>query len=87
MVTGARDDLFDVAVLMSTDTDLVPALEQVAEAGKTVEVAAWDGNNRNPRLTVHGRQTWCHWLDRRWYDRVCDPTDYTLPQPPPQMEP
>jgi len=87
MVTGAIADEFDVAVLMSSDTDLVPALEQVLAAGKRVEVACWNGPDRNPRLVVPGVNIWCHWLDRRWYDRVADRTDYTVDQGIPPTEP
>lgn len=87
MVTGALRDEFDVAVLVSSDTDLVPALEQVIEAGKRAEVAGWDGDKRNPRLTVQGRSIWCHWLDGQWYERVADRTDYTIDQGTPSSEP
>jgi hypothetical protein len=81
MVTGAVRDEYDVAVLMSVDTDLVPALEQVRDAGKRAEVAAWSGSGASrSRLNLSGGGVWCHWLDRQWYDRLCDPTDYTQPQ-------
>lgn len=84
MVMGAMRDDFDVAVLVSADTDLVPALEVVCELGKRCEVASW----RNPadpvyrsRLAVRDRNLWCHWLDEPAYRRVEDSTDYTQPQP------
>lgn len=79
MVMGAVENRYDVAFLVSSDTDLVPALEQVCDAGKVAEVANWTGRQRNPRLWVPGQSVWCHWLDRSWYDRVADPTDYTQP--------
>jgi uncharacterized LabA/DUF88 family protein len=80
MVTGAHADAYDVAILMSADSDLLPALEQVMDAGKRVEVATWDGPGSRSRLSLPGKNIWCHWLDRQWYDRLHDPTDYTLPQ-------
>jgi hypothetical protein len=83
MVMGAMRDQFDVAVLVSADTDLVPALEVVCTLGKRCEVASW----RDPadpiyrsRLRVKDRRIWCHWLDEPAYRRVEDATDYTQPQ-------
>lgn len=77
MVTGAMRDEFDVGILFSADTDLVPALEQVRGAGKVCEVAAWHSPNRYaPRLQIAGRNPWCHWLDELDYRRVRDNTDY-----------
>ncbi len=74
-------DEYDTAVLMSSDTDLVPALEAVLDCGKRCEVAAWQNKGgRSSRLSIPGRNLWCHWLDRRAYDLVADPTDYTVPQ-------
>lgn len=81
MVTGADKDEYDVAVLMSADTDLVPAVEQVLDTGKRVEVAAWYGSRIRSRLSLPHSNVWCHWLDQSWYDRLHDPTDYTTPQP------
>lgn len=77
MAMGAVRDAFDVAILMSADTDLVPAIEAVLEAGKRAEVAAWDPHRGAWRLSVPGRKIWCHWLGRADFDRVSDPTDYT----------
>lgn len=57
MAMGAVNDADDVAVLVSADTDLVPALEAVMEAGKRVEVASWwptratDRGSRSPTGT------------------------------------
>lgn len=82
MVMGAVRDEFDVAVLMSADTDLVPALEAVVGLGKRVEVASWKpASGWGSRLVVPGRNVWCHWLDRADFDRVRDDTDYTVPVP------
>lgn len=82
MVMGAMRDEYDVAVLASADTDLVPALETVLELGKRCEVVAWQAKGgRNSRLSIPGRNLWCHWLKHRDYENLCDPTDYTKPQP------
>lgn len=80
MVMGARNNEYDVAVLVSADTDLIPALEAVRDLGKVVEVAAWDGPLRNSRLSLRPN-VWCHWLNESDYRLVGDPTDYTVPQP------
>lgn len=84
---GAERDEYDVAVLFSADTDLLPALEQARAAGKKVEVAAWKPDRGYAsRLTLRGM--WCHYLGRTDYQMVADPTDYTRPGvEPPQVEP
>lgn len=77
----ALEDQYDVGVLMSTDSDLKPALETVASfTGKRVEVAAWSGENRyNERLSIEGVPLWCHWLHRDVYEKVRDNTNYSRP--------
>ncbi|MEX1093416.1 MAG: NYN domain-containing protein [Acidimicrobiia bacterium] len=72
---------FDVGVLMSTDTDLKPALEAVADAGTArTEVAAWSKpHSYSRRLSISGRKLWCHWLDETDYHRVQDTRDYNIP--------
>lgn len=75
-VTMAIDGLYDVGVIMSTDTDLLPALDFTRNryAGvRHVAVAAWDGRRR---LASPDRNIWCHWLSRADYDAVADTTDY-----------
>ncbi len=74
---GAERDAYDVAVLFSADTDLLPALEEARAAGKHVEVAAWKPDRGfASRLSLP--KMWCHYLTRRDYDSVADPTDYRL---------
>ncbi len=74
---------YDVGILMSTDTDLKPALEAVAELtharGKPrAEVAAWSApGQRSRRLAISSRNLYCHWLGKDAYDEVADPTDYS----------
>jgi hypothetical protein len=85
MVMGAKEDDYDVAVLFSGDTDLIPAVEGVRRLGKIAEVASWrslPGYERMSRLTTPGvPNPWCHWLDKDDYGRLWDPTDYTKPLP------
>lgn len=80
MVKGALRDNYDVAVLVSADTDLLPAVEAVLDDGKRVEVVSWrPDKGRGSRLELPRRNIWCHWLDRVDFDRVRDDTDYAHP--------
>jgi hypothetical protein len=76
---------YDVAIVMSADTDLRPALEAVValrEAGSTieVEVAAWKTKRYHQRLSLlgGGAPQWppCHSLDRSAYEAVQDKSKY-----------
>jgi len=79
-VIMAMEEAFDVGVIMSTDTDIKPALEYVLREGSPVaEVAAWRSDRSNRRLSVKGHHLWCHYLYRSDYDLVCDHTHYTIP--------
>lgn len=77
----AMQRAYDVGVMFSSDTDLLPALETVTEqALARVEVAAWSNTFR---LRFGGTtRPWCHHLTARDYEAVMDPTDYTKPSPP-----
>jgi uncharacterized LabA/DUF88 family protein len=82
-VTMAAQGDYEVGILMSTDTDLKPALEEVAAlAGNRsprCEVAAWSAPGvHSRRLSISGTHVWCHWLGPEDYKRVADPTDYTI---------
>ena len=73
----AIDGAYDVGVIMSTDNDLLPALETVRDHGPSgcyVEVAAWGTQGQNNRLSFPG--LWCHWLDQADYNTVADLTRY-----------
>jgi uncharacterized LabA/DUF88 family protein len=75
---------YEVGILMSTDTDLKPALEAVAALtsthGKRADVAAWSVPGRHDRrLAITGRNLYCHWMDKYVYDRITDGTDYSRP--------
>lgn len=78
-VTMAMEQEYDIGVIMSTDNDLLPALEFVNGRSEVhqVAVAAWGNSGRHRyRLTIPGANLWCHWLDRGDYDAVADPTNY-----------
>ncbi len=78
-VAMAVDGAYDVGVIMSTDTDLLPALEFVRSryvGVRHVAVAAWRAPQSNRRLSISGRNIWRHWLNRIDYDPVADMTDY-----------
>jgi NYN domain len=74
----AIEQAYDVGILFSLDTDLVPALEMVSTLKLArVEVAAWA---KAFRLRLPGTTLpWCHHLSRADYLTVADPTDYTKP--------
>ena len=83
LVAGAVREEYDVAILMSTDTDLKPALEFVRDLHgdpyPRCEVAAWSSpSGYSRRLSIPGRQIWCHWLGEPEYRLVADPTNYAL---------
>lgn len=77
-VSMAVDKKFDVGVIFSTDTDLIPALEFVVdrpEMGVVAEVAAWAEHQNSP-LGVSGSRIRCHRLTKLEYRAVSDPKVY-----------
>lgn len=82
-VTMATDGSYEVGILFSTDTDMKPALEIVADlTGKhgspRAEVAAWSGSGQhNRRLAIKNRNLYCHWLDQAAYLATADTTNYS----------
>lgn len=77
LALGAKANEFDVAVVVSGDTDLIPAIEAAQEAGARVENAVWwpeDDSGRPIRLS--SRPIWCHRLYRREFESVRDDTDF-----------
>lgn len=86
-VALALEKRFDVGVIMSLDTDILPALEYVVDKrrawGRPVpEVAAWRPTGHyGSRLSVRGARPplWCHWLDDKVYAGLADGTDYSQP--------
>jgi hypothetical protein len=79
-VTMALNNAYDVGVIFSADTDLLPALEAVAalRGDAACEVACWKPSDRSARrLVLPGKRIYCHYLSRSDYDHVADATDYT----------
>jgi hypothetical protein len=69
-----------VAVVVSTDTDLVPALQAVCNLSRAlgkprVERAAWECLRK--RLRVPEVPLWCQSLTQAQYETVRDDTSYT----------
>jgi uncharacterized LabA/DUF88 family protein len=77
----AYEDQYDVGIICTGDTDLIPAVEDVlgGNKGVQVEVAGWRSDHYRQRLSLPGRNIWCHWLHRDDYENVRDDTDYTRP--------
>jgi hypothetical protein len=82
-VMMAMRDEYDVGILFSADTDLLPAIEAVLElkGPGSVELAAWLPGDGRPARRLRARdkkggEAWCHLLGRREYTAVSDPTDY-----------
>ena len=71
---GAADGDFDVVVLFSGDSDLLPALERADSYGVACESASWAGGGR--RLTNKDYIRWGHSLRQHDYDQAHDPFDY-----------
>lgn len=77
IAVGALQGNYDVGVIVSADTDLVPALERALDAGVRIETATWSGENGGNRpLHVPGQRLWNHRLERAEFDRVRDNTNY-----------
>jgi hypothetical protein len=75
------DGSCDVTILVSADTDLLPALDLIAvsKGATSIEVAAWAGPFRAPQpLALQGHQIRQHRLDQNLYRAIEDTTDYTL---------
>jgi uncharacterized LabA/DUF88 family protein len=76
----AIEHKYDVGIIFSRDTDLLPAAETVADlklAG--VEVASW--RRTSPIQFAGTLLPWCHHLGEADYRAVHDPTDYTRQSP------
>lgn len=78
-VAGAIDGTYDVGIIASTDTDLVPAIDFVAGrfgGQRTVQVAAWSSGGYAPRIGSQSPRIWCHFLREADYEAIKDLTDY-----------
>ncbi len=71
---GAANGDFDVVVLFSGDSDLLPALERANAAGVVCETSAWTGGGRRQPQKSYLR--WEHRIGQRDYDLVHDSFDY-----------
>lgn len=81
LALGAHHDLYDVAVVVSADTDLLPAIEEAVRVGKRVETATWWAPPEPQKaLRIPARSLWNHYLDAGDFAAVRDDTDY-LAQP------
>ncbi len=74
---------YDVAILASTDTDLLPAVEMLYEVDRglgvsPIEVSAWSSDKMRKRLHLAGHAVWCHKLDAAAYAKCRDLTDYNV---------
>lgn len=82
LVLMAAKDEYDVGVVVSNDTDLLPALEAVLELEDStveVEVASWQPDaGHGYRLRIPGVSLWCNWLDRTDYEAAADRRDYNV---------
>ncbi len=80
MVIGAFERTFDVGVLFSVDTDLLPPLQFLSSSSRIaarVEAAAWHNDQYRRRLYLPPpSRLWCHFLNDADYDAVRDLTDY-----------
>ena len=68
---GSRGE-YDCAAVVSTDTDLLPAIEYIKELGSpSIEVACWWSKRLHKRLRLREGWIWCHRLSSEDYDSVC----------------
>ena len=78
IVAMGMDNAYDAAILVSSDTDLLPAIEAiVARTLGHIELATWAGARR---LRFPNTQLpWCHFISEQEYRTLEDVTDYTQP--------
>lgn len=83
LVRMAMLNEFEVGIVFSRDTDLLPALEAVRDLnGPHVEAATWKGASR---LRLDGRPLYCHMLDQEKWEQCIDRTVYIHKGPPPKI--
>ena len=72
---------YDAAIIVSHDSDLLPAVEAILELKAAhIEVATWSGLRQPIRKPGNRRGNWvpwCHWLKENDFNAVRDWTDYT----------
>jgi len=75
LVRLAYENAYDVGIVFSADTDLLPAIEAVIDrGGPHTEVGAWKDSTR---LRIPGQKLWCHWVNISDYGLIADPKAYT----------
>ena len=81
-VSFAVDCLHDVGVLVSFDTDLIPAMEFVLKRDTInchVEVVGLNSSKTpSRRLRVPGHNLYCYWINASVYSAIADTIDYNL---------
>jgi uncharacterized LabA/DUF88 family protein len=82
VVSMAINGDYEIGILMSEDSDLIPALEVVlglsSKMGVGCEVAVWKPSQGYAhRLNVPGDNVWCHFVPHSDYLQVADSTDYS----------
>lgn len=76
MVRMAAAEEYDAAILFSSDTDLMPAIETIMDLRLGhVEISTWSGAKRLRRPNT--QLPFCHFVNADEYARVRDHTDYT----------
>jgi uncharacterized LabA/DUF88 family protein len=76
MVRMAASKEFDAAILFSSDTDLMPAIETIMDLRLGhVEIATWAGAKRLRRPNT--QLPFCHYVNAADYATLRDQTDYT----------
>ncbi len=83
IVRLAMDDAFDIVVLASTDTDLMPPLELIAKRfpEKIIETAAFKPvpgceADANPALDLSGGGVIRKLMDKKHFDRIADTRNF-----------
>lgn len=76
-IRHAMESTYDVIVIFSSDTDLLPAVELIVSSTPThVEVAAWAAEGVYPlslkRVAGSKRMPFCHFLSESVFDAVRD---------------
>ena len=62
LLVGAYENKYDTAVLISSDTDLLPAIQKVIDLKKTVEYV---GFSHKPSMALIARATSFHLLTKQ----------------------
>ncbi len=75
LVAMGMDKAYDAAIVFSSDTDLLPAIETVFDRRLGhIELATWSGAKR---LRFSSSQLpWCHFVNEAEYRTIEDETDY-----------